>query len=967
MNAAPYPRQKTSCFLSLLAATLLIPPLDAENVILFIGDGMGNEHVKAARGYNGAPLSFEALPYQAQVTTHSANNSVTDSAASGTAIATGVKVNNYVVSLALPGDGSELETSLELHQKLGRKTGLVTTTYLTHATPATFGAHETDRNNYSEIGLDYLNRSRPNVLFGGGGNGLTPASTIAAGYSVATEGSGFDALNPATEYLSAQFGVTYMPYEADYLTATYPYPHLSDMVGKALEALQSDPDGFFLMVEGGMIDQACHSNQLERSVHETLELSRAVQVALDWAASRDDTLILVTADHETGGLKVTQDNGTGAYPTVTWSTTGHTGVTVPAYAWGLDAERVTGLLDNTDIHRICTGKPMPTVNFIPAGSPWKFDATGNDLGSVWRESAFDDSNWASGPAKLGYGDGNEATVLPASPVRSCYYFRHSFEVDHPAAYADLSLEILRDDGAVVYLNGTEVARYNMPAGDITYGTWAATATDYTWDPARIIPNLLVAGTNVLAVEVHQGNSTSSDLALDLSLKAQRLSSTPNPPVLTAVPGDGSVALSWTASQDPEGDSVSYLVFRRLATGTYSSPLTAEMMATTYLDTSVENGTQYGYLVRAMDPAGNLSDSAEVLATPEAPVPPDYTAYVGQDPAGTYAALSGSHLSLAPGAAGAQTLTELKTGTGARLDAEYLLQTIARPFEVTSVTLHLSGTYADTNDPLVISLWTGSAWSDITAAMANPSYAAPLGCVDANGQIRVRFTDSVNARKETVGKLTLDELFAVVTVGEPPPNQPPVAQNDTAITSADTSVTVDLLANDSDPDGDALAVIEVSQPANGTVSLDGRNATYLPAGGFVGSDSFTYTVSDNRGGTAGATVFLTVDPAGTATVGVAGIDLTATSAGKNWKATAAVMIVDQTGAPAAGATVTGEWLFNGSPLASGTTAVTDAAGAAYLTSPTVRTSGGTFTFRVINVALAGATCTHTGDAVSVQVP
>lgn len=967
MNATPYPRRKTSCLLSLLAATLLTPPLDAENVILFIGDGMGNDHIKAARCYNGAPLSFEGLPHQAQVTTHSANNSVTDSAASGTALATGVKVNNYVVSLAIPGDGSELETSLELHQKLGRRTGLVTTTFLTHATPATFGAHETDRNNYSQIGLDFLNRSRPNVLFGGGGNGLTPESTIAAGYSVATDGSAFNALNPAAEYLSAQFGTSYMPYEADHLAGTYPHPHLSDLVGKALEALQSDPDGFFLMVEGGMIDQACHSNQLERSVHETLELSRAVQVALDWAASRDDTLILVTADHETGGLKVTQDNGTAAYPTVTWSTTGHTGVTVPAFAWGLEAERVTGLLDNTDIHRICTGKPIPTVNFVLAGSSWKYDASGNDLGSAWREPAFDDSSWASGPAKLGYGDGNEATLLPASPVRSCYYFRHNFEVEHPAAYADLSLEILRDDGAVVYLNGTEVARYNMPAGDIGHGTWASSATDYTWDPARIIPNLLVAGTNVLAVEVHQGNSTSSDLALDLSLKAQRLTSAPSPPSLTAVPGDGSVALSWTASQDPEGDPVTYLVFRRLVTGVYDSPLTAEILATTYLDTAVENGTQYAYLVRAVDPDGNFSDSQEVLATPEAPVPPDYTAYVGQNPTGTYAALSGSHLNLAPGAAGAQTITELKTGTGARLGAEYLLQTIAQPHEVTSVTLHLSGSYADTNDPLIILLWTGSTWSDITAAMANPSFAAPIGCVDANGQIQIRFTDSLNARKETVGKLTLDELYAVVTVGEPPPNQSPVAQNDTAITSADTSVTIDLLANDSDPDGDALTVTGASQPANGTVSLEGRNATYLPAGGFVGSDSFSYTVTDTRGGTASATVFLTVDPAGTATVGVAGIDLTASPAGKNWKATAAVMVVDQTGAPAAGATITGEWLFNSSPLASGTTAVTDGAGVAYLTSPTVKTSGGTFTFRVVDAALEGYTCTRTGDAVSVQVP
>src|SRR5512140_1626271 len=101
---------------------------------------------------------------------------------------------------------------------------------------------------------------------------------------------------------------------------------------------------------------------------------------------------------------------------------------------------------------------------IPAGAVWRYNASGEDLGISWRDTGFDDSPWPSGPAQLGYGDGDEATLLPASPVRPCYYFRHSFQVTDPAAFQAVKVEVLKDDGCVVYLNGSEVARHNMPAG-----------------------------------------------------------------------------------------------------------------------------------------------------------------------------------------------------------------------------------------------------------------------------------------------------------------------------------------------------------------------------------------------------------------------------------------------------------------------------------------------------------------------
>ncbi len=325
----------------------------AGNVILLIGDGMGFEQVKAARVYAASPLSFEALPFQGEVTTASSNATITDSAAAATAMATGVKVNNGVVSLALPGDGSELETLVEYYKARGRTVGLVTTTYITHATPACFGAHETSRNNYSAIADDYLTQTIPNVLFGGGANGMSVSAAENAGYVVATTTASFDGLDTTADLLSAQFGTTDLPYEYDYLGEEYPYPHLANMVTVALDALDNDPDGFFLMVEGGNIDHACHANNLRRAVHETLAFSDAVQTALDWAAGRDDTLIMVTADHETGGLTVSDQVDSDGYPIVSWTTGGHTGVNVPVYAWGQDAALVAGVLDNTEINAVC--------------------------------------------------------------------------------------------------------------------------------------------------------------------------------------------------------------------------------------------------------------------------------------------------------------------------------------------------------------------------------------------------------------------------------------------------------------------------------------------------------------------------------------------------------------------------------------------------------------------------------------
>lgn len=351
-----------------LSAGLAWPPGLAwsaapRNTILFIGDGMGFEQVRAAGMYlNGAEgtLSFESLPFQGEVRTFSADNPITDSAASGTAIATGHKANNGVISMALPGDGSELETMLEFLQSRGRRSGLVTTTYLTHATPACFGAHEPSRGNTTQIAGDYLNQTRPHLLFGGGGYGMTAADATAAGYAVVTDCTALQSIDPDTATrVSALFGYGHLPYEYD---GPGSYCHLSEMTAWAIDMLEEVPDGFFLMVEGGRIDHAGHSNDLVRNIFETIEFAATVQVAIDWAAGRNDTLIIVTADHETGGLIVDENNGAGYLPDVRWTTTGHTGVNVPIYAWGVNADLVGGVMDNTDIIEVVLAGPKISVS-----------------------------------------------------------------------------------------------------------------------------------------------------------------------------------------------------------------------------------------------------------------------------------------------------------------------------------------------------------------------------------------------------------------------------------------------------------------------------------------------------------------------------------------------------------------------------------------------------------------------------
>ena len=182
-----------------------------------------------------------------------------------------------------------------------------------------------------------------------------------------------------------------------------------------------------------------------------------------------------------------------------------------------------------------------TVEYVPQGSMWRYLDDGSDAGTAWRVPGFVDTSWSQGAARLGYGGDGEVTTVncgacscPCDPKYITTYFRHSFNVPDPAAVLNLTVELLRDDGGIVYLNGSEILRSNMPSAGVDYLTLAtASANETAFEPKALDPAVLLSGENVLAVEIHQRSATSSDIGFDLSLRGEEGQA--GPPSLTRGP------------------------------------------------------------------------------------------------------------------------------------------------------------------------------------------------------------------------------------------------------------------------------------------------------------------------------------------------------------------------------------------------------------------------------------------------
>ena len=323
-----------------------------KNIILVIGDGMSVAQISAALYASKDPLYIEAMPVVGLHKTHSLSDLITDSAASATAFATGKKTYNNAIGV--DADSLPLYTIAEEARDRGYATGLVTTVPITHATPAAFMAHEVNRAFPENIALD-LAESGTDLLIGGGKKFFDRRKDDRnllremqkKGYRTETYlNRNLDEVALGTEdkliYLTADSAPLGVNEGRDYL------PFVAKFAPRFL-ARRSEK-GFFLMLEAGQIDWAGHANQGSRVLSEMKDFNLALGNILRYAAENKETLVIVTADHETGGMALNK-NGKSKKPKLEFTTNGHTAQLTPLFAYGPGAKYFSGIYDNTAVYR----------------------------------------------------------------------------------------------------------------------------------------------------------------------------------------------------------------------------------------------------------------------------------------------------------------------------------------------------------------------------------------------------------------------------------------------------------------------------------------------------------------------------------------------------------------------------------------------------------------------------------------
>lgn len=347
--------------LSTLAALLLsvavVSAQEVKNIIYLIGDGMGLSSVSMMQVENGySAIIFDKADNVALQKTYSADNRVTDSAASGTALASGYKTNNTFIGCT--PDGVAVESLMDVAKAQGKATGVVVTTYLQHATPAAFYAHTESRHNY-EIITEQLVKSSLDVAIGGGMGHFKKvydeevADVVKCnGFSLVEEFSALQKQSGEQRTLALL-----AEWEVGSNSGTY----LADATREALRLLETrgEDNGFVLMVEGSLIDGMGHANNAAAQQIEMQGFMGAIEVAVEYAKAHEGTLVVVTADHETGGLSIVSGdanfNLSEQGVEYRWTTNGHSGVMIPIYLYGAANECINGIVENADIANILKG------------------------------------------------------------------------------------------------------------------------------------------------------------------------------------------------------------------------------------------------------------------------------------------------------------------------------------------------------------------------------------------------------------------------------------------------------------------------------------------------------------------------------------------------------------------------------------------------------------------------------------
>lgn len=317
-----------------------------KNIILFIGDGMGLAHIYASMTANGGSLFLQNFIHCGFSKTYSSSDYITDSAAGGTALACGIKTYNGAIGVD-PGK-KPVRNIREMAEEKGLKTGLVSTSAINHATPASFIAHVASRGSYDDIAADFLKSDID--VFIGGGTRFFENRKDGRNLSKELRDKGYQVLYKMEDIRKVKSG------KLAGLTAAEhnpPMPGRGEMLvpatQTAINLLSQGKKGFFLMVEGSEIDFLAHSNQSPGVIMETMDLDKAIGAALEFAAKDKETLIIVTADHETGGMTINEGNNKTGDVSAKFTSLEHTGICVPVFAFGPGSEQFCGFMENTEI------------------------------------------------------------------------------------------------------------------------------------------------------------------------------------------------------------------------------------------------------------------------------------------------------------------------------------------------------------------------------------------------------------------------------------------------------------------------------------------------------------------------------------------------------------------------------------------------------------------------------------------
>lgn len=321
-----------------------------KNIIFMIGDGMGLEQVSTAWTANRGKLNMEKMPYVGLQRTYCLNWLVTDSAAAGTALATGSKTNKGMIA-TLP-DGTELNSMMDLAQSVGKRTGVVVVCRLNDATPATFCCNDPDRDEAEAITADYLNCG-VDFIAGGGMDYWRTERTDGRDIFAEIGQKGYNTYESVEALMDAEelpVAAVLAPLELPSALSGERGDMFRQMTAKSLEMLSKDnEEGFVLMVEGSCIDDWLHANRVDAAVEEILDFDRVVGDVLQWAEKDGETLVVVTADHATGAMTLLWGDIAAGTVEVNFANEGHNGMMVPFFAYGAGAEKFDGVMENAEL------------------------------------------------------------------------------------------------------------------------------------------------------------------------------------------------------------------------------------------------------------------------------------------------------------------------------------------------------------------------------------------------------------------------------------------------------------------------------------------------------------------------------------------------------------------------------------------------------------------------------------------